>query len=655
MADLSRRQRAVLRALCETFVPPTGDPADGTGDPHLARVESLIDRIEDPSNRAKLLLLLTALGNPVANAAFGAPLKPLHGMSPAQRVRLMRGMAESGIQLRRAGFQAIKRLVNVSHYAWPATPDGRHPAWEAVGYPGPLPHLPTERDERLPELAVDRDQTLDCDVVVVGSGAGGGVAAGVLAQGGRSVVVLEKGAQHTPKDFSWIEGESLANTYLDGGLIMTESGSLPILAGQGLGGGTVINYSTSFAMPERTRRQWAQLSGLDLFTSARFAESYQRVHERLSISTDWSIPIRRDRMFEEACRALGWHVDIIPRNAKGCPDEKRCGFCGYGCRDGAKQSTALTYLADAVQAGARIVTRCDVRRVLIERGRATGVEAEVRTADGRQVRLTVRARAVIAACGSIYNPALLARSGVPNPNIGRGLRLHPGTAVGGYFPEPMEPWFGYQQVRYSDQFADQTDGYGVKFEVLPMHFALPASAFGWEGPAEHRQELRRLGHMSIVGLLLRDRDPGRVETGRDGRPRVHYELSAFDQRHVRTGLRHAAQLLAQQGATELFSVQQPPARVTPGAAGWLDGFQRDMDARGYDRCRMALITFHQMASCAMGKDRGTSVFGETGESHDVRGLYVADASAFVTSSGVNPMITIMAIADHVARGINEAW
>jgi len=655
MVDLSSRQRAVLRALCETFVPSSGEPGDGTGEVHLARVESLIDRVEDPQARAKLLLLLTVLGNPLANGLFGGPLRGLQAMPVADRVRLMRGMAESAIQLRRAGFQAIKRLINVSHYAWPATADGRHPAWEAVGYPGPLPHTPTERDEPVPELAVDRDAALDCDVGVVGSGAGGGVAAGVLAQGGRSVIVLEKGVQHTPKDFTWIEGESLANTYLDGGLIMTESGSLPILAGQGLGGGTVINYSTSFAMPDHTREQWSRLSGLDLFTSARFSESYARVHERLGVSTDFAIPIKRDRMFEEACRALGWHVDLIPRNAHGCPDERRCGYCGYGCRDGAKQSTALTYLADAVAAGARIVTRCDVERVLIERGRAVGVVGRVTTADGRRVTLTVRAKAVVAACGSVYNPALLARSGVPNPNIGRGLRLHPGSAVAGFFPDRMDPWLGYQQVRYSDQFADQADGYGVKFEVLPVHFALPASAFGWEGPSEHKRDLRRLGNLSIVGLLLRDRDPGRVVTGRDGRPRVHYELSAFDQRHVRTAMRHAAELLAQQGATEIFTVQQPPARVKPGAAGWLDRLQADMDARGYDRCRMAFITFHQMASCTMGKERGTSVVGETGESHDVKGLYVADASAFVTSSGVNPMITIMALADHTARGINEGW
>jgi len=652
MADLSARQRAVLRALCETFVPSSGEPGDGTGEPHLARVESLIDQIVDPQARTKLLLLLTALGNPLANALFGGPLRSLHAMPLEDRVRVMRGMAESAIQLRRAGFQAIKRLVNVSHYAFPAA-NGSHPAWEAVGYPGPLPHEPHENDTRLPELAITGDTTLDCDVVVVGSGAGGGVAAGVLAQGGRSVIVLEKGAQHTPKDFSWIEGESFASSYLDRGLIMTESGSLPILAGQGLGGGTVINYSTSFAMPDRTREQWDRLSGLDLFTSSRFSESYARVHERLGVNTRWSIPIKRDRMFEEGCRALGWHVDTIPRNVKGCPDERRCGYCGYGCRDGAKQSTALTYLADATAAGARIVTRCDVEKALIERGRATGVVGRVTLGDGRTATLTVRAKTVIAACGSVYNPAFLARSGVPNPNIGRGLRLHPGSALAGIFPERMDPWLGYQQVRYSDQFAYQTDGYGVKFEVLPMHFALPASAFGWVGPAEHKQDLRRLGNLGLVALLLRDRDPGRVVTGRDGRPRVHYELSAFDQQHVRTAMRGAAQLLAQQGATEIFTVQQPPARVKPGAAGWLDGLQSDMDARGYDRCRMAFITFHQMASCTMGKERGTSVVGETGESHDVKGLYVADASAFVTSSGVNPMITIMALADHIARGINE--
>jgi choline dehydrogenase-like flavoprotein len=654
MADLSPKQRAVLRALCDTFAPPSGEPDDGTGDALYERVESLIEKIVDPQARAKLKLLITALGNPVANAAFGGGLTSFEAMTLEERVRFLRGMGESRIQLRRAGFQATKRLVNVSHYAWPAK-DNTHPAWRKVGYPGPLPHDPGETDHRLPTLTVEHDTTLDCDVVVVGSGAGGGVVAGILAQAGRSVVVLEKGAQHTASDFNYVEGDGFSENYLDHGLIMSESGSLPILAGQGLGGGTVINYSTSYALPEATRAEWSRRSGLSLFSGPRFAESFARVHQRLSISTDWSIAVRHHQMFEDACRRLGWHVDVIPRNAKGCPDALRCGYCGYGCRSHAKQSTTVTYLADAVAAGARIAVHCDVQRVLLDGNRATGVTGRVRTPDGRWVTLTVRAKAVVAACGSIYTPALLTRSGVNNPNIGRGLRLHPGTAVAGFFEDRIEPWLGYQQTRYSDQFADQTDGYGAKFEVLPMHFALPASAFGWEGPAEHRSDLGRLAHMSLVGILLRDREPGRVVTGRDGRPRVHYELSAFDQRHVRTALRGAAELLAAQGATDVISVHQPPARAKIGGAGWLDRFQADMDRRGYDRCRMAFISFHQMGTCAMGADPVRSVVGESGESHDIRGLYVADGSAFVTSSGVNPMITIMAIADHVARGIVEGW
>jgi long-chain-alcohol oxidase len=275
--------------------------------------------------------------------------------------------------------------------------------------------------------------------------------------------------------------------------------------------------------------------------------------------------------------------------------------------------------------------------------------------DGQRFRLGVRASVVVAACGSVNTPALLRRSGIGHPRIGLGLRLHPATAVAGVFPERVEPWTGALQTRYSDQFADRGGGYGVKFETAPVHFALPASGFGWEGARRHREDIGRLAHVSIIGVLLRDRDAGHVATTPAGRPRVHYELSAHDVANVRLGLGGAAQVLAAAGATELFSLHTPPVRADVGAAGWLERFTTDMDARGYTKCRMSYISFHQMASCAMGADPTRGVIGEAGELHRVRGLYVADGSAFPTSSGVNPMITIMAIADHVARGILERW
>jgi choline dehydrogenase-like flavoprotein len=657
---LSQRQRAALAAICGTLVPSVArqdDPhgffaASHEGTDLVPRVERLIGLLEDPLDRLRLQLLLSALGTRVGNLLTSGRFQSLQAMDLAAREAVLRGWAESGIQLRRAGFQALKRLVHVGYYAWPT--DGRsHPAWRHVGYPGPLPP-PETGFTPLPTLPVARDTTLDCDVVVVGSGAGGGVVAGLLAEAGKSVVVLEKGENPTAERFTQVEGDMLNTFYLDAGLMMTQSGSLPILAGSALGGGTVINYTTSFPLPEPTRVEWARRSGLGLFTSAAFEESFRRVSERVGVTTEYSDPAPRDQLLEKGCRALGWHVDVIPRNVRKCKQGLECGYCGYGCRHGAKGSTAATYLADAARAGARLVVRCEADRVLTQAGRATGVVGRVRRADGTTVSLTVRARAVVVACGSIYTPALLARSGLSNRNIGRGLRLHPATAIAGIFPERVEPWTGSIQTRYSDQFADQHEGYGVKFETAPMHFALPASAFGWEGAARYKEDLAKLGNLSIVGVLLRDRDAGRVATSRAGRPRVHYELSSFDIEHLRQGLRGAARLLAAAGATEVFSVQQPPARGTPGGTGWLERFGDAMDARGYGRCRNAFITFHQMASCAMGADPATSVVGETGESHDVKGLYVADASTFPASSGVNPMITIMAIADHVAGAMLQS-
>ena len=647
----------MLDAVCETLLPelhvdpdPAGFFAAGARQAHTTeRVEQLIGLLQDPLDRFRLRLLLSALGSASVNFVLSGRLASLPGMDAQAREATLRSWAMSAIPQRRAGFQALKRLAHVAYYCWPMDGTG-HPAWRAAGYPGPLPQ-PATTIEPLPTVAVDRNMTLDCDVAVVGSGAGGGVVAGLLAVAGRSVVVLEKGPNPGSRDMTQVEGDMLGALYLDGALLMTQSGSLPILAGSCLGGGTVINYTTSFPLPEPTRGEWSALSGLSLFASPDLEASFGRVNARLDVGTRWTTPGVRDALLERGCRALGWHVDAIPRNVTDCKEGLECGYCTYGCRHGAKNSTARTYLADAARAGARLVVQCDAERVTIERGRVTGVVATVRGLDGAPHRLTVRANVVVAACGAVNTPALLVRSGVTSSAVGRGLRLHPATAVAGIFPDRVEPWTGGLQTRYSDQLADQDDGYGVKLETAPVHFALPASGFGWESPRQFKQDVGRLGHLSIVGVLLRDRDAGRIAVSGQGRARVHYELSRFDAGHVRAGLRGAAQVLAAAGATEIFSLHTPPARVRPGEHGWLERFVDQCDSRGYRRCRMSYISFHQMGSAAMGQDRARSVAVETGETHDVKGLYVADGSAFPTSSGVNPMITIMAIADHVAHAI----
>ena len=652
---ISGKQRKVLAAVCEAILPATRSGSDSLESlaPTLDRMERLIASLPDPGDRARLLLFLSALDSSVVNLVMGGRFGSVANIDVGDRQAVLEKWAHSRVGLRRAGFQALKRLANVSYYCWP---DGEEPhaAWRTAGYPGPLPP-PNKQIEPLRTLGIDKDTTLDCDVVIVGSGAGGGVVAGVLAAAGHSVVVLEKGANLDAGDMTQIEGEMLGASYLDGGLLMTQSGSMPILAGSCVGGGTVINYTTSFPLPEKVRAEWDEVSGLQLYTSKRFGESLDRVSDRLNVGTKWSTPGKRDEILERGLEKLGWHVDKMQRNVTACPEGLECGYCGYGCRHGTKNDTARTYLMDAVAVGTRIIARCDVEKIQHERGKATGVSGSVNTADGKQHEVTVRAPVVVAACGALHTPALLKRSGLSNKRIGRGLRLHSASGLMGIFPERVEPWSGALQTRYSDQFADiDGRGYGVKFETAPIHFALPASAFGWESADRYRTDVGRLAHTGLVGLLLRDRDPGRISFSRQGRPRVHYDLSRYDAAHMHRAVRGAAEVLAAAGATEITTLHSPPVRVQPGKNRWLDDFSDACASRGYRHCRMSYITFHQLASAAMGSDPSRSVVCETGEAHEIRGLYVADASAFPTSSGVNPMITIMAIADHVARSIDEA-
>jgi choline dehydrogenase-like flavoprotein len=431
---------------------------------------------------------------------------------------------------------------------------------------------------------------------------------------------------------------------------------MPILAGSCLGGGTVINWTTSFALPESIRAEWDGRSGLTLFESPRFQESLDRVQTRLNVGTRWSTPSRRDELFEAGVRSLGWQVAPIPRNVTDCREGLECGFCTYGCRHGAKNSTTRTYLHDAAAAGARLVPHCAVDQVVVQQGRAVGVRGVVTGADGRAHQATVRARVVVVACGAINTPVLLRRSGLANPWIGRNLHLHPVSAMGAYFPERVEPWGGAMQTRYCNQFADMDGkGYGARFETGPIHFALPASAFGWANPRQLRDDVGRLGHMGHVGILLRDRDAGRVVPNRWGHPRVLYDVSKYDAAHMRRAIAASARIMAAAGAEELFTLQTPPVRIRPGGTGWLDRFMAQADATGYRRLRMSYVSFHQMGTAAMAADPRRGAVDGRAESFEVKGLYVADGSAVPAPSGVNPMITIMAVADHAARALAESW
>lgn len=647
--ELSQRQRRSLEAICETFCPPANGLPDAIELGVPDAVLQLAGRDPRQAARRELTQLLGLWDTAALTALGGGGPHRFSTLSRERREAVLRSWRDSRVPQRRAAFHALRKAALLTYYGLPAPEGGPSPVWEAIGYPGPLGPPAATAPKPLTPLAVTEDTTLDCDVCIVGSGAGGGVAAAVLAAAGLDVVVLERGGYYDDGDFDGGELSALTRFYA-GAPTATHDQSVGLIAGSCLGGGTVVNYSTSFRTPDDVRAEWAA-HGVPAFASGDYAASLDAVCDRLGVNQEHNDPSTRDRKLRDGALALGWHVDAMPRNVSGaCDQGAECGYCGLGCRRGAKQSTAKTWLLDAYRTGARIVVGVDVERVAVEGGAARGVAG--RTDGGH--RLTVRSRAVVAACGAIHTPALLKRSGLRNPNIGKHLRLHPATAVWGVYDEELRPWEGTMQALYSDQHRNLNGGYGVKYETAAAHPHLAVPFFPWRDAHQHHELMQTLSHSVAFGVLLRDRDGGEVRVGRDGQPVVRYRLSPFDLGHLRTGIDGAAQMHEAAGAQRIFSSQSDWVAYEPNAAGARGSrarFMQDADACGYAAGRCQLASFHIMGSARMGGSPATSACDPDAQTWDVRDLHVLDGSAFPTASGVNPQISIQAIAHMAARGI----
>jgi long-chain-alcohol oxidase len=642
--ELSARQRRALEDIIDAFCP------SGDGYPparELSVAEAVIGAIEaNPRipERKQLAMLLSLWDTWLLGRLGGAGPRHFHDLDQDAREQVLLTWADSRSPQRRAVFQALRKAALLFYYMVPGRGGQRNPAWDTIGYDGPLGKLEGAPAKQLSITPVGQDSRLECDVVIVGSGAGGGATAAVLAGAGLDVIVMESGDYYDDADFDGSELKALTQYYA-GAPTATVDQSVGLIAGQCLGGGTVVNYSTSFRTPDSIRDEWAS-HGVRAFTSDDYAQSLDAVCERLGVSQEYNEPSTREQKLQEGCVKLGWHVDAMPRGVRHCAQGRECGYCGLGCRVGAKQSVVKTWLHDADGAGARTIVRTKVDRVLIEAGAARGIVGQ--TAEG--YRVMVRARAVVVACGAIQTPALLKRSGLQNPNIGKHLKLHPATAVFGVFDEELKPWEGVMQALYSDQFRDLHDGYGLKYETAALHPHLLISFAPWRSAAGHAALMEAMPNTVPLGVLLRDRDGGEVRIGRDGEPIVRYKLSAFDAGHVRTGIDGAAQIFEAAGARSVYTAQTNPARYEP-ASGARAQFMDDVDRGGYGAGQLSLASFHIMGTARMGGDAATSACDPTGRTWEVEDLYVFDGSSFPTASGVNPQISIQAIAHMGARGL----
>jgi choline dehydrogenase-like flavoprotein len=480
---------------------------------------------------------------------------------------------------------------------------------------------------------LEDDREISVDAVVVGTGAGGAPVAKELAEGGMSVAMVEEGRRFTTDDYTLKAGEMTARLYRDAGQVVTV-GVPPVVLplGKAVGGSSQVNSGTCFRTPPAVLEMWARRFGLEQLTPASLDAFFRRVERELNVS---QVPEpeagRNTAVIKRGADALGYSGDYIFRNVRGCVGS---GVCNFGCPTSAKQHVGITYVPKAWDAGATTYTSCRVRRVLTERGRAVGVEA--RTASGR--RLTLRSPIVVLAAGTIHTPLLLraSRLGGESGQLGRNLSLHPCGGLRALFDDEINMASGVPQAYYIDEFA----GEGIMFEGAagpPDYLSMYVPHVG----ERHREMMSSYLRQSQFGFMISDESRGSVRRLPGGRPLIRYDLADADVRKFERAYRVLADIYWAAGAKVVYT-------PVPGVPELRDGDTSPLRDRRLSAGELDPIAFHPLGTCRAGADPAWTVLDPDLAVRGIDGLFVADGSAVPSSIGVNPQITIMALATRLA-------
>lgn len=648
-----QRRLATMRALADTFVPaveqPRHAPAFGGFWPRTASdlgvdragAGWIATRLPDPL-RDGLLQFLDLLG------ATGFASLPLSARDAI--LRNVRGDHDLA-----RGVAGMAEIVTGLFYGLPDA-DGRNPNWDVLAYSGPPDIAPPPARPRITTFTSDTAEdeiTLTADVCIVGSGAGGGVIAGVLAAAGLDVIVVEAGDHYEEHSFPAHEIAAYQAMYWRGGWTMSDDWRIKIGAGATLGGGTTVNWTNTVMPPEWVRREWAEHGLKDVDTPA-FDEHLDVVKERISATLACSDTNGPNARMEEGAEALGWSWRCATRNADDATyDPETAGHMGFGDRSGSKQGTLTTYLHDAVEAGARILVRTTVERVNTAFGRASGVTGIVDLGD-RRVTVHIKAPTVVVAAGALETPAVLLRSGIGGPAVGHNLRLHPVCSLIGSYDEDQRAWWGPPHTRIVDEFAQINDGYGFLIEGLQYGPGYLAGGLPWQNGHDHKVVMSGFARAASWIGLVRDFGGGRVTLDDDGNSFVSYPMDEpRDRETMATALASMAKLHEAAGARTILDLTAGK-RVAWQRGQSLDAFVARGRKIPFHLPYRVLGSAHQMGSARMGSDPATSVADPEGRLHDTPGVWIGDTSAFPTATGSNPMLSCMALARRTAHAILAA-
>ena len=506
-----------------------------------------------------------------------------------------------------------------------------------------------------PHASVPRE--LSCDVVVIGSGAGGGITAELLCKSGLDVVLVEEGPLRSSSDFHQREADAYPALYQESAARKTADKAINVLQGRCVGGSTTVNWTSSFRTPVATLHHWQRRFALHDFGEAALAPWFAQAERRLGIEPWLAAPNRNNDVLARGASRLGIPVGTMARNVKGCWN---LGSCGMGCPTDAKQSMLVTTIPAALDLGARLLVQTRARRFEIEAGRIAALSCEAVALDGHVASTEptrIVARHYVLSGGAINSPALLLRSGAPDPHglLGRRTFLHPVVISAALFGERVEGWSGAPQSRYSDHFlnVDPIDGpIGYKLEVPPLHPVIYATTLAGFGQAQ-AELLRQFPHTHALLALLRDgfheQSPGgRVTLRGDGSPLLDYALNDFVMDGARRAFLTMAEIQFAAGAHTVLPVHEAaPALRSPAEARAAIGRLelRPLATR--------VVSAHVMGGCGFAGNERQGVVRPDGVHWQLANLSVHDGSLFPTSIGANPQLSIYGIVNRMATALAE--
>ncbi|HRK37169.1 MAG TPA: GMC family oxidoreductase [Burkholderiaceae bacterium] len=501
--------------------------------------------------------------------------------------------------------------------------------------------------------------TLKADVVVIGTGAGGGVTAELLARAGLRVIMLEEGPLKTSKDFNQLESEAYPALYQESAARKTDDKAINILQGRCVGGSTTVNWTSSFRTPSATLTFWRNRFGLAGMTEEAMAPYFQEAERRLNIGAWLTSPNENNELLRKGASRLGISSDSIPRNVKGCWN---LGSCGMGCPTNAKQSMLLTTVPTALDRGAVLLVNTRALRLNLAQGRIQSVMAEYLS---QKVHLThtektsgaveIKCEHVVVAGGAINSPALLLRSSMPDPYqvLGRRTFLHPVVMSAAVMEHEVAGWQGAPQTIYSDHFLETQpiDGQmGYKLEVPPIHPVIFASSIPGYGEPQAAL-LKSFANQHILLALLRDgfHDEsvgGRVGVRADGSPTLHYPLNDFVMDGARRALLSMAEIQFAAGAKQVLPVHEMAKPYT----NW--GEAKDAIFRlPMLPLQTRVVSAHVMGGCGMADSPQLGVTRPDGAHWQIPNLSVHDGSLFPTSIGANPQLSIYGLVNRLTQNL----